>query len=344
MKVVECRGSRRKIGEAIGEALRDEISLHLQQFVYPQVIPDRMRLLGDFTDSLKRHLPHLIEQLDGIARGAGVVPSDIYTLNLPGRQVLIDRFSDEECSNVVFGSGSEGPLWGKNNEGGFPPGSNRRPVAVLKTYPDHGIPSICFTFCGWLSGGDMINAEGVAVGHSSTGSLFSQSRHHVPALLWLYDCMLRSRSVGDYVRLATSLPTCGKGFTQVAVDKKGDMLSLEIACPVMQIRLPGKRDPAMNCVNRYQLPLLEHAGNRSPEQLKNAMGRQRYLENATSAGNLSLDKMKSILEHHGNHSICRHGGKDMSYTEYSMIGIPWAGKALFLQGYPCEEEYREVMI
>ena len=52
---------------------------------------------------------------------------------------------------------------------------------------------------------DGMNAEGVAVGHSSVGSIFQQSDHHVPIRLWAYECMLKSRSTEEFVRLANLL-------------------------------------------------------------------------------------------------------------------------------------------
>ena len=82
---------------------------------------------------------------------------------------------------------------------------------------------------------DGMNAEGLAVGHSSVGSIFQQSAHHVPILLWAYEGMMHSRTTGDFTRHMAKLPTYGKGFSVVCVDRQGRTCSIEPPCPLIQI-------------------------------------------------------------------------------------------------------------
>jgi len=348
MKVFECRGSHRDIGQTIGDVLREEIRAHIDGFLPPEnEAPDRK--IEKFKESLIRFLPQVMEQFEGIAEASSVSERRILELNLPVG--IVEPDLEQECSNVVFADGPDGPLWGKNNEGGFPSntgsvidGEGRRPVSVMKIYPDDGIPAICLTFCGWLSGGDMMNAEGVSAGHSSVGTKFQQSLSNAPLLQWLYSGMFQYKSAEDLARHVTSAALRGKGFTQVTVDKAGSIFSAELACPLAQIRRPADGDLGMNCVNHYQLPSLKDMVLKQREEkgLAYSRGRQKYLEAAVKDGDRSIEHMKKILRHHGDISICRHGGKDLSYTEYSMIGIAKEAKFLFVDGYPCEEEYVEV--
>ncbi len=344
MKVFECRGSHRSIGRAIGESLREEIRAHIDGFLPPPENEAADGKIERFRESLIRFLPQVMEQFEGMAEGADLPERRILELNLPVG--IVEPDMEQGCSNVVFAAGPDGPLWGKNNEGGSPPntgpvidGQGRRPVSVMKIYPDDGIPAICLTFCGWLSGGDMMNAEGVAVGHSSVGTKFHQSLYHAPLLQWLYWGMFHYRSADELARHVTSAPLRGKGFSQVTVDKKGGMFSGELACPLAQIRKPTDGDVGMNCVNHYQLPFLKNMDRREEKGLAYSQGRQRYLEAAVADGDRSIEHMKKILRHHGDISICRHGGKDLSYTEYSMIAVTSEAKFLYTDGYPCEEEY-----
>lgn len=190
----------------------------------------------------------------------------------------------------------------------------------------------------------MMNAEGVAAGHSSVGSRFVQNYRHASVLHWLYEGMLKVRSARELGEHITSVPVFGKGFSQVAIDRSGFMFSAEIACPLVQIRMPEYGATGMNCVNCFQLPLLKYATNRSPAQLKNAEGRKKCINTAVEKDNHSIENMKEILRHHGQYSVCRHGGKDEAHTEYSMIGIPAEKKALFAEGYPCETDYVEITL
>ena len=101
----------------------------------------------------------------------------------------------------------------------------------------------------------------------------------------------------------------------------------------------------MNCVNCYQLPMLADADRRSESGKCNAKARQRFLEQSLSElSDYSLADMKTILRHHGQPSICRHGGTDDSHTEYSMIGIPQSRRVLFVDGNPCQGTFQEIQL
>ncbi|MBN1553164.1 MAG: hypothetical protein JXA11_00345 [Phycisphaerae bacterium] len=348
MKIVECRGSDTKIGRTIGEALREEIQANVRGFL-PAELSVLDGKIASFHESMKRFLPEVLEQMLQAAKAAGVTDKQMLALNAPSGES--DPNFYQGCSNVVFAAGPDGPLWGKNNEGRFPPtdqpvvdAQGPRPVCALKLYPKQGIPAICFTFCGWFSGADMINAEGVATGHSSVGSKFQQSPRHVSVLQWLWRGMFEIRGLADYVNHVTAQPLRGKGFSQIVVDRHGQMASGELACPLAQIRWPAEGAMGMNCVNHYQLPTLEKIDARQPEGLVNSKGRQAYLDEAIVSGDQSLAHLKNILRRHGEFSICRHGGRDACHTEYSMIGIPNQRKALLYHGYPCEGEYQEISI
>lgn len=348
MKVIECRGNDKTIGRTIGESLRDEIQAHINGFL-PRDLNPMEKEIAFLKTSLSRFLPCVLEQMLHAAEAAHVTEKQMLALNVPCGNS--DYRFEQGCSNVVFAYGPDGPIWGKNNEGRFSPtdypvenSQGPRPVCVLKLYPEKGIPAICFTFCGWFSGADMMNAEGVATGHSSVGSKFQQNPYHVSVLHWLYQSMFQIKNVTDYVNHVTTLPLRGKGFSQIVVDAEGHMASGELACPLAQIRWPKPGEVGMNCVNHYQLPNLEGMDAREPAGLANSKGRQAFLDTAIPDGDQSLNHMKRLLRHHGDYSICRHGGKDTCFTEYSMIGLPKERKVLFVHGYPCEQEYREIVI
>lgn len=347
MKVIEARGSHRVIGAAIGEQLRDEIREHIDGFLL-QTEAECAASAARLRVALATFLPAVLEQFEGMASGAGVALSSILALNRCEGSPR-PMFDTDNCSNVAFADGPDGPLWGKNNDGGSPPTAmpagdrqGQRPRAVIKVHPDDGIPALCVTFCGWLSGGDMMNAEGLAVGHSSVGSRLQQSASHAPVLQWMYWQMLRCRDAAEYLRALASTPLYGKGFTQLAVDRGGRICSPEIPCPLVQCRRPPAGATAMHCVNHYQLPELAHLDRRSPEGKAYSLARQSLLERECAAGDRSLAHMRRILSLHGAPAICRHGGADLSWTEYSLIGLCSQGRLLVADGPPCTVPYAEI--
>ncbi len=341
MKVIEVSGSPREIGNLTGEALRDEIREHLALFppnidraVWAQRFPR-------FLETLKTHLPAVLAELEGTAAGADLPLDTIFQLNLP--MYANELVVDEGCTNVVFSGGSDGPLWGKNNDGLAK--DERRPPCARVIHRNDAIPMVNFTFCGMVATTDAMNAEGVAVGHSSVGSVFQQSDDFVPIRLWAYECMMQSRTTSEFVRRLSQLPTRGKGYSHVCVDTDGVMCSIEAPCPIMQVRNPESDALHMNCVNCYQLPTLADADRRSESGKCNAKARQGFLEQSLSElSNYSLVDMKAILRHHGQPSICRHGGTEDSHTEYSMIGMTQSRRVLFVDGNPCEDTYQEIQL
>ena len=204
-----------------------------------------------------------------------------------------------------------------------------------------------FTFCGMIATTDGMNAEGVAVGHSSVGSVFQQSDRHMPIRLQAYDAMMRSRTTDDFVRLMTTAPLRGKGYSIVCVDRSGTTCSLEAPCPLVQVRRP-EHPAGIHCVNCYQLPELAEADRRAPEGKEDARQRWQlldaFLTNDLAPEGTDLDLARRLLRHHGDPSLCRHGECQDLHTEYSMIGLPAQGRVLFLEGYPCQESYAELSL
>ncbi|MBC8234956.1 hypothetical protein H8E77_35875 [bacterium] len=340
MKIIEVSGNPREIGRCTGEALRLEIQAHLEMFPLNSDRTNWEHRLPAFLEALRRYLPNVLDEMEGTAEGADIPLDDILRLNIP---MYANELDLEACTNIAFAGGPDGSIWGKNNDGLAT--DKRRPACARLVRRDDGIPVLIFTFCGMVATTDGMNAEGLAVGHSSVGSIFQQSDHHVPIRLWAYEVMMHSRTTADFVRQMASLPMRGKGYSILCVDRYGTMCSIEAPCPLMQVRRAETEQRYMNCVNYYQLPNLANADRRSEIGKQNAKARRQLLEQKLSEKiDFSLEDMKEILLYHGDPSICRHGDEDGSYTEYSMIGLPQSNRALFLDGCPCENEFSEVTI
>ncbi len=341
MKLVEARGDARTIGRITGEALREEIREYAEIVQVEKRHPDWEQRWPATEAAMRKHLPLVLEEMEGTAEGADLPLDTILKLNIPGYERTLDP--PQECTNVAFSQGPDGPIWGKNNDGSPP---HQPPVARL-IHRDDGIPQLNWTFCGLLATIDGFNADGVAFGHSSVGSLFGKSAHHVPIRLWAYEGLFRSRNAADFIRHICDLPTFGKGYSSLLVDADGVLCSLESPCPLTQVRWPEPRETYLNCSNYYQIDLLSEVDWRKPERKPNAIARAATLDAQFKGGRGGRDlaAMKRILAHHGDPSICRHGGDDLSFTEYSMIGICAERKALYLHDNPCKGgEWTEVQL
>ena len=341
MRVVECTGTPTQLGEITGEALRAEIAEHLAMSPL-RAAEEWQRRAPGFLAVLEQRLPHVLAEMRGMARGAGVDEQEILRLNLPlyPNRLTLD---DGACTNFAFAAGPDGPIWGKNNDGAPPP----RPICARVVRPMSGIPQVTFAFCGMVATTDGMNAEGVAVGHSSVGSVYQQSDAFVPIRLWAYDVMMRARTTGEFVELMASTPLRGKGYSIVCVDRHGTACSVEAPCPLVQVRAP-RTPQGVHCVNCYQLPELAGADGRTPEGKADAQARWALLDTVLAeADQLDLAFAKRLLRRHGDDQhpgLCRHGECQDMHTEYSMIALPACGRVLFQQGHPCQESYGELVL
>lgn len=344
MKTVECQGSPRDIGHATGESLRQEIRLQLQR--HPGVSREAFEQRGNAKlAALRACVPHLLDEMNAMADAAGVERVDLYRANLQLWDNRLDADDDAQgCTNVVFSQSVDGPIWGKNNDGEAP--GKGRPVAMRIIRPTDGIPIAAIGHAGTVPVLDGINAEGLCYGHSSVGSIFPQSDHHVDYRFWAYEGMLRCSSTKAFVQHMMRHPLSGKGFAAVVVDRSGDTLALDAALPNVYPREP-ESPRGTYCVNCYLRPELRNADRRPIQGKMHAFARSHYLSTLLDdeSETLSVARMKALLRLREAPIICRHGETfDHFHTDCSMIGIPSRGELLYVSGAPDESEYASVCI
>ncbi|MFW5787795.1 MAG: C45 family autoproteolytic acyltransferase/hydrolase [Halanaerobiales bacterium] len=344
MKVIECEGDFKEIGRKTGEELREEIRQMIRVHLsgYSKREEEWKKRLPVFIKTLKKYMPEVKEEMDGMAEGANLPEEEIYKINIP---LYEDSLSLKQgCTNIGFKGGPQGNILGKNNDMGNPvTDENAYPYVLRIVKPNQGIPYLTLTFCGMLSTLDTMNAEGVTTGHSSVGSIYQKSDYFPVIRLWGYKILKESRNLKEYVNKFSSVPLRGKGYTFLAMDRD-NMVAVEAPCPMVQVRHPNHEN-GINCVNYYQLPYLYEVDNRSVIGKENCLKRREHLENVLEEGGVyDIERMKSELKYHSTPGVCRHGGEHAPYTTFSMIGVPQENKLLYLEGYPCENNYEEVVL
>jgi hypothetical protein len=341
MKIVYARGSAREIGRQTGEALREEIRQHLEIVRRHPLPANWSQRLPVFLAASQRHTPLVLAEMQGTAEGANLPEADIYRLNFP--LYANDLSAGEGCTNIAFATGPDGPVWGKNNDGIA--AQPRLPVCCRVVNRTGSLPLVVFTFCGLIATLDGMNAAGLAVGHSSVGSIFQQSDHHVGIRHWGYEGLLGCHTTAEFVRHMSALPCRDKGYSILCVDREGVTASLEAPVPLVQVRRPTTEPGHLNCVNCYQLPTLAEADRRDPAGKANALARAAFLEQwvATST-DFSAAAMQRLLASHEAPALCRHGVHEPSLTEYAMIGLPQRGEVRFRHGLACGGDYETLQI
>ncbi len=341
VQTIDCRGTAREMGRQYGEQTRDSIRRNLAVFVDPLWNPDEgARFAAAARCVLRDRTPNIFDELVGLAEGADAPMEKIIALN------QVDTFGPEwteECTPTALAGGADGPIMGKNNDGSRPtpfagPGAERDYV-VRRCFPASGIPLLQVTYAGWLSGLDALNAEGLANGHASVGSIFDKSGPRLDIRLQAYHLMTRCRSTSAFIAGMMGASLTGKGFNIAIVDAGGDTVILESAVPLIQCR--NRKAPFVYATNHYITPALKDADRRKPAAKPVTVNRLAWLQwTASTRPPTCLPEMKALLSCHEPWAPCRHGGPHLSHTEWSLIALPARREILLAPGAPCSVPYQ----
>ena len=332
LKVIKCSGKSFEMGRQYGEQARKEIRQNLELFKIPSHCGMR-DITARIEKVIKKYTMDAYSELCGIAQGANVDVSSLLFIN----HVDVLESNVERCTPVILNNGKQGIIVAKNNDS--PPNENFNFV-LRKCSPDMGLPFIQLTYAGWVSGLDMMNADGVANTHGSVGSCFDKSGERIDIRLIMYELMKKCRSVNDVYQQLGEFPLTGKGFNIALGDSSNQSLMLDAAIPFIAVSSRNKNfDYATNI---YRSPGLEAADVRAPEKRDICVYRYGYLKwlEQTNAPK-KLEDIKKLLSCHDPWAPCRHGGSHGSQTDWSMINVIKDRKILVADGAPCENEYKE---
>ena len=335
MKIIECYGTPLEMGRQYGEAAREEIvySRELWQ-PYFRNYPVRPFFLRETAAVLEKYAPDTALELQGIAEGAGVPLDFLFAVN------HTDTFGPEveRCTPLLLRRSPEGIIVAKNNDAGI---GEKFPFVIRKCRPDRGIPFIQVTYAGWISGLDMMNAEGLANTHGSVGSIFPRPRRRIDIRLRLYELMKSCRNIDEliYGLQDPEVPLTGKGFSIAAGDRRGECVFIDAAVPNIVVR--DRNRQFSWSTNLYDAPGLENADQRPAELKPFCQARSRYISERKPP--VDLAGIKALLSDHSvPFAPCRHGGQSRSVTVWSMYCLPEKGCVGVADGTPCNTPYREL--
>lgn len=344
IQVIECCGTPRQMGRQYGEQAREAIHHNVELFSRAWHEEEYLGQMGAIRRVLERELPQVVEEIEGISEGAGIPAERILFMN---HVATLGEDWLDECTALAVADGPDGPIVATNNDGGVsdqPPfGTNRgsRAMYVLRrTAPDMGLPMAQVTYSGWLSGLDAMNAAGLANMHGSVGSRFDKSGPRVDVRLWIYHLMSTCSTTREFIEGMFRGNLTGKGFSIAVGDRSGDTAIVEAAVPLVTCRDRGRQ--FVYSTNLYASEALRDADMRSADSKPICHYRTGYLrwieENSPPS---SLVDMQKLLSSHDPWAPCRHGGPDLSHTEWSAIALPKSNRLLVSNGPPCQAEYQQ---
>ncbi len=335
IRVIETAGTPRRMGEEYGEAMRLEIQLSYELWAdWFRRYPVSDEFVRNVRHVLTQYAPEILEEMSGLAAGAGVEENFIFATN------FTDTFGHtaERCTPVFVRTADNHILLAKNNDA---PPEEKFPFVVRKGIPTQGLPFIQITYAGWLSGLDMMNSEGLANTHASVGSVFPKEGLRLDIRLGMYQLMQKCRTVEELTNGLREIPLTGKGFAIAAGDIHNHALFIDAAVPILAVR-SGKDDFAW-ATNLYMAPEVHHADMRPADRRKHCLKRYEYISEKTAPQN--IDDLKALLSDHSSpYAPCRHGGEQLSETKWSMIADLHRRTVLYTDGNPCNNPYEEISL
>ena len=215
IELVRVEGTHREVGVQVGTATAAVVRRHAEE-----VDPGRLAQAVGYRDATAAELPWLVEELDGVAEGAGADPLAVFAASI--EEIWADAaVPAARCSDLV-GCGpatADGHVWvGHNNDLG--PESEDELIAL--EWRVAGDP-VSFTIGvgPWISVG--FNSAGLAL----TGNELSPSddRVGIPRLLLVRD-ILRRRTLEQAVAAALH-PRRASSYNNLLSHRDGGVVSVE---------------------------------------------------------------------------------------------------------------------
>jgi isopenicillin-N N-acyltransferase-like protein len=344
VSLIETRGSSRERGWQQGRSAQPQILRALTR--YRDVIPvvtmrtweEALREAGKFLPCTQESFPRFVEEIEGIAEGAGCSFHEIWALNCYESLVELRR-SARGCTSLSVRNDrtADGHVLLAHNEDWN--SVDQDTVYLIHAEPDDGPAFLGLTY-GPLLANIGFNAEGIGVAINSVYA--TDGRVGVPRILFSR-AVLSARSIGQAIQACVPQGRAG-GYHYLLADSHGELYSVETTATAHNI-LYGD-EGWLGHTNHYLSPrmqVLQQPGVYAGSQVR--LNRAQRLLKA-QLDRVSVESLQAILRDHVNlpDSICGHEDPNDPPHERGMTiaslvmdlneRVIWAAP-----GPPCEGEY-----
>jgi len=322
--LVRVGGSHREAGRAIGAATAATVR-------EATAAPFDAELAGRFRAVAVEHLPALVEELDGVAEGAGADPLAVFAASV--EELGSQAFAPTGCSDLVVTSErtADGHLLVAHNND-LESEVEDHIVAIERRV--EGEPTIFSLGAGpWLSVG--WNDAGLSV----TGNELTPAddRVGIPRLVQMRDVCTRA-GVAEAIE-AILHPARASSYNWVLAHRDGEVANVEGSATSAAVTHP--LDGGLAHTNDYRHPDMRRF-ERSPWATGSAKrcDRAERLLAETREEKLTVERLRELLADHDGapEAICRHGDEDGVKTVFWCVADVTAGRIVYGRGNPCASE------
>lgn len=330
MRFIELRGSPAAMGEQYGAAFADDIRKYyalycLRRSKHPELDPSIQAYL-------ERRCPWLVEEMEGISRGAGMTFKEIMAYNH-------FKLVKKGCTPVFFRDTEAGPILAQNLDTG-PLELEALVMRVVR--PKDGLAFISPVIVGTVWAGTCMNEKGVCMSGVSAYTKRPATENGAVGGVVARDAIQHAETADDLVRINNSHTILSKTGVGIAADLSGKAFRIErdnvtkLATPLGEFGFS---------TGLYESEKIEQGG--TPAGLQMKRDRANTVRRLYEEGKIefSVTGMKRLLSHHCSPGpVCRHlpwEGDGTTGTQASRIMIPSRMQFLMAEGPPCRNTYRE---
>lgn len=351
---LEISGGPQARGQAHGEAFREEIRTLLEGYfedleqssrahgVEPLTRARALEISGTYLGPAEEYAPHLVEEVRGIAEGAGAPFEQVLALNafLDLYDHLSNAFVKGGCTTLMAPGeiDGRGAVIGQN----YDLHSIFAPAAVvIKIVGQDGPDALVYTSAGML-GCAGLNGEGIGVVINNLVPADSGPGVPYPFVI---RGILASERIGDAIDAVVATPRAS-GMNYVLCDRNGEIYDLETTAREYEVTCPF--EGPMAHTNHYLTERLKPLERRQWDQrgqsiLRWGRATRRLLASEQTDG----AALREILTDRVNYplGICRynelHDGEACGQTICGIVLEPPEGRAWIARGPTGEYEWTE---
>jgi isopenicillin-N N-acyltransferase-like protein len=343
MEHLTLSGSPFEIGVQHGLALQYLIPRVIEQMREPPeaFVPARTQVRQAILVSVERRTPNLVEELRGIAAGAGLPTEAVLDLNLLYDLAPNGVLGPTHCTAIGLPNTTEGPLVAKTDDVAL---AERSFETMFRLQPQEGYSSLHYAYAGtvWNQGG--LNSAGLAIAMTGLPPIGPRRPDGLPSLLFLRLALTCCATVAEVLTLAGNQPLCSWGCTLTMADLTSGDITVVEDTPWRQAIRRENCQPTVRTNHPEFVEDQELAAQVTPaeESLATAEFRANSLARAERARYLTAQLPRSsfglkqlLADHATPGGVCQHGAAGL-HTSIAMIMLPQQRVLMAAEGYGCE--------
>jgi isopenicillin-N N-acyltransferase-like protein len=313
LPLIHVSGSHYDMGCQIGEAFREPVRHSIQNaLVLLSEAYEHLQLTWDgaliqarkYIPFAEERYPQYVEELKGIAAGAGVPFDDVAVVN--GMEaVTMDALHLTKCTSMAVSQErtANGNVLVAHNEDWLP--EDEPDVFMISARPDDEPPFLAMTY-GALLPNIGLNAHGIAQACDSVYP--GDSRIGIPRVI-VSRAVLAARTPAEAIRHML-VPHRAAGYNHMLVHESGEMYNVEVSS--RRFAVLGDSDGFIAHTNHYLDPQMQAIETDSDDLVSTRVRYFRAMRLLRQTPLHSVKTLQTIQKDHINHpdSICNHAMTD----------------------------------